>query len=77
MGTDEIKGMLHEGIENIDDKEFLLTIKEILDHKYQSTKNSISDWQLKRIRESEKQIENGEYYSDEQVDKAINKWLGE
>ncbi|MCD4694779.1 MAG: hypothetical protein K8S16_00955 [Bacteroidales bacterium] len=37
----------------------------------------IADMLLKRIEESEKQIENGEFYSDEQVDKIIDKWLEE
>ena len=32
---------------------------------------------IKRIEESDKQIENGEFYSDEQVDKIIDKWLEE
>ncbi len=78
MRTDEIKGKLHESIENIDDNEFLMTIKEIIEHKYQA-KDSIKlpEWQLKRIEESEKQIQNGEFYTDEQVDKAIDKWLEE
>lgn len=76
MSTDEIKGRLHESIENIDDTEFLLTIKELIEHKYQPTDSpKLTEWQLKRIKESEKQIEKGEFYTDEQVDKAINKWL--
>jgi len=78
MSTDEIKGLLHEGIENIDDKEFLLTIKELFEHKYQSTQSpALSEWQLKRIKTSEEQIDQGDFYTDEQVDKVIDKWLEE
>ncbi len=78
MSTNEIKGKLHESIENIDDNEFLLTIKEIIEHKYQAEDSiELPEWQLKRIEESERQIENGEFYTDEQVDKVIDKWLGE
>ena len=78
MSTNEIKGILHESIENIDDNEFLLTIKELIEHKYQPTDfPKLAEWQLKRIEESEKQIEKGEYYTDEQVNKSIDKWLEE
>ncbi|OYT12720.1 MAG: hypothetical protein B6I19_08865 [Bacteroidetes bacterium 4572_114] len=78
MSTNEIKGKLHESIENIDDNEFLLTIKEIIEHKYQAEDSiELPEWQLKRIEESERQIENGEFYTDEQVDNVIDKWLGE
>ena len=78
MSINEIKGKLHESIENIDDNEFLLTIKEIIEHKYQAEDSiELPEWQLKRIEESERQIENGEFYTDEQVDNVIDKWLGE
>jgi predicted transcriptional regulator len=78
MSTNEIKGKLHESIENIDDNEFLLTIKELIEHKYQPANSpQLTEWQLKRIKESKKQIENGEFYTDEQVDKLIDKWLEE
>ena len=76
MSTDEIKQHLFEGIENIDDNEFLMTIKEIVDHKYAETKSpDLTDWQLKRIRESEKQIEQGDFMTDEQVNTLVDKWL--
>jgi len=78
MSTDEIKRRLHESIENIDDDEFLLTIKELIDHKYQSADSpALSAWQMKRIEESGKQINNGEFMTDDQVDKVIDKWLEE
>ncbi|MCH7658058.1 MAG: hypothetical protein IIB05_07040 [Bacteroidetes bacterium] len=78
MSIDEIKIRLHEGIENIDDNEFLMTIKELIEHKYQSTGSpKLTGWQLKRIKESEEQIKNGEFLTDEQVDKVIDKWLEE
>lgn len=78
MSIEEIKIRLHEGIENIDDNEFLMTIKELIEHKYQSTDSpKLTEWQLKRINESEEQIKNGEFLTDEQVDKVIDKWLEE
>jgi len=78
MSTEDIKTRLHEGIENIDDNEFLLAIKELIERKYNSPDfPELSDIQLKRIKESEEQIENGEFLTNEQVDKIIDKWLEE
>jgi hypothetical protein len=52
MNKEEIKSLLHEGIENIDDNDFLLTIKELIDHKYQTTDSpKLAEWQKKRIIE--------------------------
>ena len=78
MSTDEIKNRLHESIENINDNEFLIIIKELIEHKYQPVDSpKLTDWQLQRINESEKQIEKGDFLTDEQVDKVIDKWLKE
>ena len=78
MNAEDIKSRIHEGIENIDDNEFLLTIKELIERKYNSPDFSdLSKIQLKRIKDSEEQIDNGEFYTNEQVDKIIDKWLEE
>jgi hypothetical protein len=78
MSTDEIKGRIHEGIENIDDNEFLLTIKELIERKYQSIDvPKLTKYQFKRIKESEQQVNDGDYFTDDQADKIIEKWLEE
>ena len=78
MSTDDLKKRLHEGIENIDDNEFLNTIKELIDHKYSASEEpELSDWQLKRIRESEKQISQGDFLTNKEADQIIDKWLKE
>ena len=78
MSTEEIKSRLHESIENIDDNEFLLTIKEMIEHKYQTVDSpKLTDWQLERIKESEEQIKNGDFLTDDQVDNIVDKWLKE
>lgn len=78
MSSNEIKQILFEGIENIDDDEFLMTIKELIDHKYsQSLSPKLSKWQIKRIKESEIQIKNGDFLTDEQANKLIDKWIEE
>jgi predicted transcriptional regulator len=78
MSTEEIKNQLYEGIENIDDNEFLMTIKELIDQKYSTSSiPKLSDWQIQMIKESEKQIENGEFLTNDEVEKLIDKWLNE
>lgn len=78
MSTNEIKQHLFEGIENIDDNEFLSAIKDLIDHKYSQFKApKLSKVQLLRIQESELQIENGDFLTNDQVNKFIDKWLQE
>ena len=53
MSTQEIKELLHESIENIDDTEFLLAVKQIIDRKYTPGKfSTLPAWQLERIEAS-------------------------
>ncbi|MCF8304218.1 MAG: hypothetical protein K9I94_13160 [Bacteroidales bacterium] len=76
MSTNELKKYLFEGIENIDDNEFLLTLKELVDRKYDQHKpHKLASWQMERIKESKRQIVRGEFLEDEQVDKLIDQWL--
>lgn len=78
MSTDEIKAMLHESIENIDDNDLLLTIKELLERKYTpSVSPTLTDWQKHRLNESEEQIKQGRSFSDDEANQIINKWLSE
>ena len=78
MSTNEIKQSLFEGIENIDDPEFLKSIKELIDHKYSQVKApKLTNAQLQRIHDSERQIENGNFLTDDQVNNIIDKWLEE
>lgn len=78
MNTDNIKRQLFESIDNIDDNELLLTIKELIDHKYAHVNEpQLADWQKKRIKESEDQISKGEYFTNEQANELFDKWLKE
>jgi len=78
MSTQEIKQLLHESIENIDDSEFLLAVKQIIERKY--TPGSIPalcEWQLERIEASKEQIKKGKSISNIQADLLVEKWLNE
>ncbi len=76
--TKELKSLLHESIENIDDESFLQTVKHILDHKYQpKEKVTLSSYQEKRIEEAKKSIDQEDYLTNEQADEMVAKWLNE
>jgi len=67
MSLEEIKSVLHESIENIEDDDFLTSVIEIIDSKYgHSTIPKVSDAQMKRILELDDQIEKG---------KLVDEWL--
>ena len=78
MSTSKIKQLLHESIENINDGEFLLAVKQIMDRKYMPGNiPALSEWQLKRIEVSKEQIKNGKTISNNQADLLVEKWLSE
>lgn len=78
MTTEEIKTILHESIENINDEKFLEAIRVILEQKYKSIPSlKISEKHKKILDESVKQIENGDYYTNEEAKKISNEWLKE
>lgn len=75
MSTQEIKNMLHESIENINDNDFLLTIKEMLESKYSFRKIKLSAARLKKIDTAKKQIIEGKSMTNAEAEKIIDKWL--
>lgn len=78
MKVQEIKSLLHESIENINDEDFLLAIRQLLERKYvPSEEPKLAEWQIKRIEEAKKQIKKGNYLTNEQADKIVDKWLNE
>lgn len=78
MRTQELKSLLHESIENINDQDFLLAIKQLLDRKYHlAPEPELSEEQINRLEESKIQIRKGNYLTNEQADKLVAKWLKE
>jgi hypothetical protein len=75
--TKELKKLLHESIENIDDEAFLQTVKEILDRKYKPEEVAPSHYQENRIEEAKKSIKQGDALTNEQADQLVSKWLNE
>ncbi len=76
LTTLTIKQKLLEGINNIDESDFLLTLKELIVRKYSETQTPIlSKNQKLRIEESSNQINNGDFFTDDQANERIEKWL--
>lgn len=77
MTTVELKNILIHKISAINDESFLNAIKTIVDTKSEKTIYKTSEEQNNQIREGINQIENGEYYTNEQVELEIDQWLSE
>lgn len=68
----ELKALLHESIENIDDEDFLKAVKDILDRKYQpKSEFKISPERRKRLDEAMERVRKGEYYTHEEANKIV------
>ena len=77
MTTIELKDVLFHKIAGIDDKSFLSAIKTIIDTKSDTIIYKLTPEQRKRIKGSQDQIARGEFLTNEQVEKGIDKWLKE
>lgn len=77
MTTTELKKILVHQIASINDKSFLTAIKTIIESKSKSTIYKTNPEQRKRISEGRIQIAKGEYFSNEEIETEIDKWLSE
>ncbi len=75
MTAIELKKMLIHRIAEINDVPFLNAIKTILDSKTQSKKMVLTYEQINEITDSEKDIEQGLFIEQIELDKEFNKWL--
>ncbi len=76
MTTSALKIALHETIENINDAELLQTLAEISSHHYSIVQEpELNEYELNRLLESKKQIAEGNYYTNEQANELMKKWL--
>ena len=77
MTTVELKNILMHRIAGINDKSFLAAIKTIIETKSNTTIYKTTSEQRRRIKEGRTQIAKGEYFTNEQVEMEIDKWLSE
>lgn len=74
MTAIELKKLLIHRIAEINDESFLYALKTILDSKTQNQIISLTEKQREEIIESKKNIENGLFFDQSQLDKEFNKW---
>jgi len=77
MTTVELKNILMHKIAGINDKSFLSAINTIIESKAETTIYRTSQKQQEKIMEGREQIAKGEWFTNEQDNKEIDKWLKE
>ncbi|MEO8149138.1 MAG: hypothetical protein ABI723_15945 [Bacteroidia bacterium] len=76
MSTQEIKVLLKENIDNIDDKEFLEFLNNLItEEDTESAPLKLTPEQERRIEKSIQGIERGEFFTNEEVEKMVSEWL--
>ena len=75
MSTIELKKLLIHRIAEINDVSFLKAIKTILDAKTQSRSIVLTAEQRQEIQESRKEIEQGQFIEQIELDKEFDKWM--
>ena len=75
MRTIEIKNNIISKINLINDKSFLEAINKIINNKAEAKVYELSEDQLFIINEAEKEIEAGNFISNEDLELEIKQWL--
>ncbi len=77
MTTLQLKRLLINRINEIDDIAFLNEIKSILDSKSKQQILKLTQEQRLEIYESKKEIEKGYYIEQSELDKEVERWANE
>ncbi len=75
MQTSELKDLLIQRIQDIEDEEFLNALKTIIERP--SPPYELSAFEQQKIARARKQIDNGESLTHEEVFDQVNAWLKE
>ena len=75
MRTIETKNNIINNINLINDKSFLEAINNIIENKAEERVFKLSEDQLSLVNEGEKEIESGNYITNEDLDLEISQWL--
>ena len=78
MSTNQLKKLIIGKIDDLDDAELLNAIYKLMD--YNSSEGKIyktNNEQKSAISMAQEQIKNGDYTSNEDLEKEIDKWLSE
>lgn len=76
MSREELKTMLHESIENIDDDSLLVAVQEMLEYKYTVTSQpKLSEEQLDSLDKAKQEIAEGKFISNGNANNIADEWL--
>ncbi len=74
MTTKELKTKIHEDLEEIEDEKFLNILKDVIES-YSSEDVNISEHRKSILDEAKEQIKNGNYTTDEDLNRQEDEWL--
>ncbi len=77
IATFKLKKILLYRFAETNDKSFLAVINTIIETKTETTIYNTTPGQQKKIKEGKEQIAKGEYFTNEQVEMEIDKWITE
>jgi len=77
MSTIELKNILIKQIVEINDFSFLEAIKTILETKVDNKVYTLSSEQIGVIEESEREIKDGNVFTNDQINQEFTEWLNE
>jgi hypothetical protein len=77
MNTVDLKNILIHRISQINDLSFLEALKTILDSKSETKTIQLSDKQFQEIIDSKKEIEEGLYIDNDELNNEVSEWLKE
>jgi hypothetical protein len=69
----ELKKSIHETIDRLNDEEYLVELKSMIDRREEVF--IIPEHMLEGIRQGEEDIKNGDVYTMEDFEKKYEKWL--
>lgn len=73
----KLKDKLIEEIRNSKDKELLEEIYQVLSDKDRNDILQLSDTQIESIKKAQKEVGEGKYFTQEQIDNELDQWLEE
>jgi hypothetical protein len=73
----KLKDKLIEEIKNSKDKELLEEIYQVLSDKGRNEIVQLSDTQIESIKKAQKEVGEGKYFTQEQIDNELDQWLEE
>ena len=78
MSTAELKTFIHHQVDTIEDEELLACVKNILESSSEvNSEVVLTAKQIYRIDEAKEQLAEGQYYTEEEANTIVEKWLRE